>query len=58
MVSKAVEIYIQGKLLKPAGKHIYCTHTHNQNKMWPNIYLLKMGSAYQEGHQKALTKTK
>lgn len=31
MVSKAVEIYIQGKLLKPAGKHIYCIHTHGQN---------------------------
>lgn len=24
MVSKAVEIYIQGKLLKPAGEHACC----------------------------------
>lgn len=39
MVSKAVEIYIQGKLLKPAGRHVCRIHTHNQNYMGPNIYI-------------------
>lgn len=35
MVSKAVEIYIQGKLLKPAGKHVYGIWT------WPKLNVTK-----------------
>ena len=57
MVSKAVEIYIQGKLLKPAGEHVF-VHIHTIKIKCDPFLVLSPGSADQESHQEASTKIK